>query len=76
MNEQLAQFARQTLKDGLQLCTSQQNHMFKLMYANRQPELTIDQIVDNMEEDKLDWAMQQVQNSIKSIIDVKERGKS
>lgn len=73
MNEQLQQFARRTLKEGLaQLPPSWQN-MFKLMYrrqnGTRSVELTqqipLEEIIDNMPYDKLDWAMTQVSNSLK-----------
>lgn len=73
MNDTLAAFARQQLKDGLARCTGRQQATFKLMYAkptdpfDRTPEIVglikkakIDDVVDGMDEEKLSWAMDQV----------------
>lgn len=76
MNEQLKAFARQTLKNDLSKLPLEWQKKFKLMYAipgvpwdKRKVDdilaLTIEEVVDAMPEDKLDWAMQQVANSIK-----------
>jgi len=78
MNEQLQQFARQTLKEGLAQCTEAEQLFFKRMYVpwaleiiNQNRKMTdeelntpINEVVDKMPDDKLDWAMQQVQRSI------------
>ena len=64
MNNQLQNFARQQLKDGLSQCTEAQQTMFKRMYSNENLELPIDEVVDNMPESKLDWAMLQVERTI------------
>ena len=66
MNNQLKEFARNTLKDGLSLCTDGQQLLFKRMYAGGDLALSISEVVDNMPEDKLDWAMQQVQRTLAS----------
>jgi len=39
--------------------------VFKRIYANSNLELPIDKVVDNMPESKLDWAMQQVENTLR-----------
>lgn len=78
MNEQLQKFARKTLKDGLAKCTEDQQVLFKRMYIpwafgiiNENRKLTdeelatqINDVVDKMPDDKLDWAMQQVQRTL------------
>lgn len=78
MNEQLQQFARQKLKDGLAQCTKEQQLFFNRMYVpwalgiiNQNRKMTdeelntpINEVVDKMPEDKLDWAMQQVQRTL------------
>jgi hypothetical protein len=64
MNDKIQQFARQELKDGLAQCTDAQQFMFKRMYSHGNLDLDIDQVVDNMPEEKLDWAMQQVQRTL------------
>lgn len=64
MNTELQTYARKTLKEGLALCTEAQQHFFKRMYAHGDLELPINDVVDNLEVDKLDWAMQQVQETL------------
>lgn len=67
MNDQLREFARQTLKNGLARCTEEQQVIFKLMYY-RTPDVIarikaadVGDVVDGIPDEKLDWAMQQVQ---------------
>lgn len=75
MNEQLQQYARQSLKDGLEQLPEAWQRRFKLIYARdggrRSVEdaeaMPINDVVDTMPDDKLDWAMQQVQNSIDKL---------
>ena len=64
MNKQLAKFARDTLKRGLFMCTDEECLRFKRMYSHNDLTSSINKVVDNMEDDSLDWAMQQVQNSL------------
>lgn len=75
MNQQLQNFAREQLKMGLLQCTEAEQTLFKRMYAfpsgycqrSEQPHLdmSIDEVVTVIPEEKLDWAMQQVQNTLK-----------
>lgn len=64
MNNQIQQFARNTLKEGLAQLSEDQQRLFKRMYSHRDLEKTINAIVDSMPANQLDWAMQQVQNSL------------
>lgn len=64
MNNELQKYARKTLKDNLQKCTEDEQLMFKRMYAGEDLEKDINVVVDDMESEKLDWAMQQVQRSL------------
>lgn len=65
MNSQLLCFARKTLKEGLSKCSNAQHELFKRMYAkDGNLELDIETVVDNMEDGKLDWAMQQVERTL------------
>lgn len=64
MNEELQNFARAHLKEGLAKCTEDEQLLFKRMYAHENLEVSIEDAVDNMEERKLDWAMQQVHRSL------------
>ena len=76
MNKQLETFARTELKNGLAQLTEKHHRIFKLMYAPFDKGLTvkerigkysINKVVDLMEENKLDWAMQQVQGSLDKL---------
>jgi len=65
MNKQLEDFARKTLKAGLELCTEDEKRLFKLMYWPSLNDLVdINIVVDKMDAEKLDWAMQQVQMTL------------
>jgi len=58
MNKQLQNFARQQLKDGLKQLPEVWQLKFKQIYSRNNLELPIDEVVNRMPEDKLDWAMQ------------------
>ena len=64
MNTELQTFARNNLKKGLAKCTADEQHLFKRMYAFKNIDKDINFVVDNMPEEKLDWAMQQVQKTL------------
>ena len=65
MNKQLQQFARATLKDGLSKLTEREITVFKRMYSHEDLTLGIDTVIDNLPASKLDWAMEQVGNTLK-----------
>lgn len=64
MNDQLEDYARETLKEDLALCTDAQLLMFNRMYSHKNLDASIDEVVSNMDADKLDRAMQQVQRTL------------
>jgi len=64
MNENLVEFARNQLKEGLRQLSDGWQFMFKRMYSHKNLDLDIETVVDNMPEDKLDFAMTQVENSL------------
>jgi len=64
MNEMLEAYARQYLKDGLAQCTDAQQLMFKRMYAHGRLEMPINDAVDGMPIEKLDWAMVQLERTL------------
>lgn len=64
MNDELQAHARDILKDGLTRCTKKSQQFFKRMYAHGNLELSIAEVVDQMEPEKLDWAMEQVQRTL------------
>lgn len=75
MNEQLQNYARKTLKEGLSNLPEEWQTTFKLMYARNKglrsvedaTAMKIDDVVDKMSADKLDWAMSQVENSLRKL---------
>lgn len=64
MNKSLQNYAKNTLKEGLAQCSMEQQLLFKRMYAHGNIEMSINDVVDKMEVEKLDWAMQQVQSTL------------
>ena len=56
--------ARRKLMSGLAQCTASQQLLFKRMYANDNLGWPMEKVVDCMNEEKLDWAMQQVQRTL------------
>lgn len=65
MNVQLQNYARDTIKEGLAQLPEGWQRVFKQMYAHGNLELSIEEVVDQMPDDKLDWALSQVSNSLK-----------
>ena len=75
MNEKLQDFARAELKVGLANLPEEHHRTFKLMYARDKGKrsiadavaMPINDVVDIMLPEQLDWAMQQVQASLNEI---------
>jgi hypothetical protein len=64
MNEQLQTHARDILKEGLAQCSNGEQLSFKRMYSHNNLDMPIDEVIDNMEPDRLDWAMDQVRRTL------------
>ena len=64
MNDELQDYARSQLKKGLAECTDAQQLLFKRMYSHKNLELSINQVVNNISEEKLNRAIEQVQKTI------------
>jgi hypothetical protein len=64
MNNKLQKFARQELIEGLSKCTEKQRWIFNKMYSPDNVDRNIDDVVSDIPEDRLDWAMQQVQRTL------------
>lgn len=67
MNEALKNFAREELKKGLAQLPEGWQRKFKQMYSHGNLDANINDVVDNLPEDKIDWAMQQVESSLKKL---------
>jgi hypothetical protein len=64
MNIELEEYARAYLKNNLTKCTDRQFIIFKKMHAEKHPERSIEETVDKLPSDRLDWAMQQVARTL------------
>jgi hypothetical protein len=67
MNDALQKFARDTLKAELALLNHRHHTTFKLMYSHRNLDKPINDVVDDLPEEQLDWAMQQVHATLKKL---------
>ncbi len=63
-NETLISFGKEQLKESLSQCTEAQQLMFKRMYSHQNIELPINDVVDAMDEGKIDWALTQVERTL------------
>lgn len=72
MNKTIEAFTRQQIKDGLAALHDENRKVFKLMYGTRGGKLNteeteardVNEVVDEMPADQLDWALTQVENSL------------
>lgn len=64
MNKKVEDFIRQEIKTGLDMCTEKQQLLFKRMYSHKDITKPLDTIVDGMNEDKLETAMDQVERTV------------
>ena len=67
MNNSVEDFIRDSLKRGLKRLPEEWQLTFKRMYSHKDLEKDIKAIVDDMPTDKLDWALTQVENSLKKL---------
>lgn len=56
--------AKEELKSLLSCCTDKQQLVFKRMYSHQNIYLSINDVVDNMDIKKIDWAISQVKRTI------------
>jgi hypothetical protein len=63
-NETLKKAAKDILKNLLAQCTEGQQLMFKRMYCHKNLELPIDEAVDQIADDKIDWAISQCERTV------------
>ena len=64
MNETLKTTAKQMLKNLLSQCTEPQQMIFKRMYSHDNLELQINEVVDKLPDDKIDWAITQCEQTV------------
>lgn len=71
MNKTLQDYAREYLKIELAKLPEDSQFLFKRLYSHKNLDLPINDIIDNMNEDNLDHAMQQVERTIKMVAEGK-----
>lgn len=59
-------YARTELKAQLASCDEKQQLLFKRMYSHADLTKSIDEVVDSMPVEKLDWALSQVERTLNS----------
>lgn len=64
MNNRIIKFCKDYLKENISKCSERQQLIFKRMYANKKLDLDIDLVIDKIPDDKLSWAMEQIDNTI------------
>ena len=64
MNETLELAAKQILKDLLAKCAEGEQLMFKRMYCHKNLEFSINDAVDQMDSDRIDFAITQCEATI------------
>jgi hypothetical protein len=67
MNSLIAKYARDKIKEGLLILSERHRMRFKRMYSARNLKRPIDDIIKNLPDEKLNWALTQVQNTLKGI---------
>ena len=65
MNKLAEKYYRDQLKQGLSKLKESSLFIFKRMYSHKDLNKPINDVVDEMPCDKLDWALTQVHNSLK-----------
>jgi hypothetical protein len=66
-NKTLIEFAQNQILSGLQQLPNEWIHRFKQMYSHRNLEKSIEKIVRDMPNEKLDWALSQVERSVEKL---------
>lgn len=64
MNSTIEKFTREAIKCALNKCSEPEILIFKRMYSHKNLSLTIDQVVNNMPIEKLDWALTQCEETL------------
>ena len=65
MNSHLSTYARKQIKANIAICSNKAKLLFKRMYSHDNLDKKLNDIIDDMPDDKLSWAMTQLQNTLK-----------
>lgn len=66
MNEILSKQGKEIIKELLKNCTNDQIHFFKRMYSHHNIELPISEVVDNISDNKIEYAISQCERTVKN----------
>ena len=72
MNEEAKNFYKKEILTGLLSLPKNWQTTFKRMYSHGNLSKSIEDTINDMPEDKLDWALTQVTNSIKKLAKAEE----
>jgi len=75
-NATLIKACKQILKDLVYQCSPPQQLMFKRMYCHKNLDATVEEAVEQMDPDKIDWAVTQTEKTIKDNNDKLEENTS
>lgn len=64
MNQTFAKTGKQIIKELLSQCTEEQQMFFKRMYGPKNLNSSINEVVDNMDDSKIDWAISQCERTV------------
>jgi len=64
MNKQLESFARAWIRENIKKCNERAQLLFRRMYSHKDIDKDMDLIVSEMEDEKLDWAMSQIERAL------------
>ena len=67
MNKTIEEFTREEIKEKLKTLPQGNVNMFMRMYAGNNTNKTVNEVVDEMPVEKLDWALTQIENSQKKL---------
>lgn len=65
MNETVITFTRNKIKEGLGKLSEKHKLRFNQMYSFKNLDKDVNEVVDEMSEEKLDWALTQIENSMR-----------
>jgi len=66
MDDYMKLCASNYLKMNIAKCTETEQQLFKQMYSHKNLTLPIEEIIDSIPEEKLDWAVGQVRRTLES----------
>jgi tRNA(Ile)-lysidine synthase TilS/MesJ len=65
MHTDVERYARNLLKERLALLEDKHHDIFRRMYSHKDLSKPVDRVVDDMEAGQLDWALSQVDNTLR-----------